>query len=106
MSAGYLYILECSDGSYYTGFTDNVDIRFYEHQIGKYPTCYTYKRRPVILKFYIGFMDAPTALAFEKQVKGWRRAKKLALIEERWDDLPELSRNYKLKKQLQEKKER
>ena len=99
----FVYILECSDGSYYTGFTDNVDIRVHEHQIGKYPKSYTFKRRPVILKFYIDFKDMENALAFEKQVKGWRRAKKLALIEGRWNDLPELSKNYKLKKLLQDK---
>ena len=99
----FVYILECSDGSFYTGFTDNVEIRVHEHQIGKYPNSYTFTRRPVILKFYYGFPDKESALAFERQVKGWRREKKLALIEGRWDDLPELSKNYGLKNNLKKR---
>src|SRR5210317_1633996 len=96
----FVYILECSDGTFYTGFTDNVDIRVQEHQIGKYPNSFTFTRRPVKLKFYYGFPDKESALSFEKQVKGWRREKKMALIEGRWDDLPELSQNYELKYNL------
>ena len=99
----FVYILECSDGSFYTGFTDNIETRLQEHEMGKYPNAYTKRRRPVILRFSYSFPDLESAMSFEKQVKGWRREKKLALIEERWDDLPELSRNYKLKKQLQER---
>jgi putative endonuclease len=101
-----VYILECSDGTYYTGFTDNVEIRLQEHQIGKYPKSYTFNRRPVILRFYIDFPGMKNALAFEKQVKGWRREKKLALIEGRWDDLPQLSINYQLKNHVQDKTEK
>jgi len=94
---GYsVYILECNDGTFYTGFTDNVDIRVHEHHIGLYSKAYTYRRRPVILKFHLAFPDKQSALDFEKQVKGWRREKKIALIEGRWDDLPLLAKKKKL----------
>ena len=93
----YVYILECNDGTFYTGFTDDVDRRVHEHQIGFYANAYTYGRRPVTLKFHVGFTDKEAALDFEKQVKGWRREKKIAVIEGRWDDLPELARNYSIR---------
>ena len=88
------YILECKDGSFYTGFTDDLEGRVQEHNDGKYPDAYTYRRRPVKLVFHFEFADADDALAFEKQIKGWRRAKKIALIKGEWDELPGLSIAY------------
>jgi putative endonuclease len=86
--------LECCDGSYYTGFTDDLESRVEAHQSGEYPDAYTLRRRPVKLVFYYEFTDADDALAFEKQIKGWRRAKKKALINGEWEKLPELSVAY------------
>jgi putative endonuclease len=95
MKQYFVYILLCADGSYYTGVTNNIDRRFYEHQSGEYPKAYTFKRRPVKLVFCENFADINQAIAFEKQVKGWRREKKEAIINDRWDMLPVLAKTAK-----------
>ncbi len=89
-----VYILKCSDGSYYTGVTNDIDRRLKEHEQGLNKG-YTHNRRPVILVFTEHFQDVNHAISFEKQVKGWRRVKKEALINGRWDLLPELSKTAK-----------
>ena len=83
----YVYILKCSDYSYYTGITNNLDKRIDEHLHGKKRNCYTYKRRPLILKYYQTFNDVLQAIYFEKKIKGWTRAKKEALINGDFDML-------------------
>ena len=88
----FVYILECSDGSFYTGITNNLDRRIAEHNEGENPRAYTYKRRPVKLVFYEGFSDPYFAYEKERQIKGWSREKKKALIQGQWDKLPELAR--------------
>ncbi|MFA6085810.1 GIY-YIG nuclease family protein [Mucilaginibacter sp.] len=93
MKQYHVYILLCRDGSYYTGITNNIERRIIEHEAGENPTCYTYKRRPVKLVFNEVFGDVNQAIAFEKQVKGWRRAKKEAIINGKWELLPELSKS-------------
>ena len=90
-----VYILECSDKSYYTGVTNDLERRLWEHENGISNKAFTFKRRPTRLVFYEHFPDANQAIAFEKQVKGWRREKKIALINREWHKLPELSINYK-----------
>jgi putative endonuclease len=88
-----VYILQCADSSYYTGVTNNLDRRLAEHQSGFDTSSYTFTRRPLKL-VYAEFFDAPSkAIAFEKRIKGWSRAKKEALINEEFDLLPELSKN-------------
>ena len=89
----YVYIVECSDGTYYTGFTSNPDKRMAEHNQGYDRNAYTFKRRPVILKWMEQFTDPNQAIAIEKQIKGWSRAKKQALIDEEWENLVKLSLN-------------
>jgi putative endonuclease len=91
----FVYIIRCNDGSYYTGVTNELERRFEEHQHGENVTCYTFKRRPLELVFCERFEDINQAIAFEKQVKGWRREKKEALINNRWDLLPGLSKTAK-----------
>ena len=76
----FVYILGCSDNSYYVGMTDNMERRFGEHQDGRYPSCYTVKRRPVVLLHVEPYPDVLQAGAREKQLKGWSRMKKEALI--------------------------
>ena len=88
-----VYILKCADCSYYTGVTNDIDNRVLEHQKGINSKAYTFKRRPIKLVFSEHFQDINQAIAFEKQVKGWRRAKKEALINREWNKLPELSLN-------------
>jgi len=95
MNQYFVYILLCSDNSYYTGITNNVERRLSEHENGDNINCYTYKRRPVKLLFYESFADVNQAIAFEKQVKGWRLAKKEAIIRGEWESLPELARTAK-----------
>jgi len=95
MKQYFVYILLCSDDSYYTGITNDIERRFVEHQSGVNNGCYTYKRRPLKLVFHEVFNDVSQAIAFEKQVKGWRRAKKEAIINGDWHLLPELARTAK-----------
>ena len=92
MKTYYVYIVECSDGSYYTGVTNDVEKRVAEHNLGRAEHSYTFMRRPVELVFAGDFKEVDDAIAFEKQVKGWSRKKKRAIIEGRWNDLPELAR--------------
>ena len=87
----HVYILKCNDESYYTGVTNNIDRRFAEHQNGEDRKAYTYKRRPLTLVFCEDFNDINQAITFEKQVKGWSRKKKEAIILDKWEDLKELS---------------
>jgi putative endonuclease len=93
MNQYFVYILLCSDNSYYTGITNDLESRFGDHQTGRDPKAYTYQRRPVKLVFSEIFNDVNQAIAFEKQIKGWRRAKKEAIINGDWHLLPELSKN-------------
>ena len=94
MKTMYVYVLECSDDSYYIGVSNNVEKRFHEHATGINRNCYTYTRRPLKLVFSEIFSDPNSAIAFEKKIKGWSRAKKKALIEGKWDLLPELSKSH------------
>jgi len=87
----WVYILRCADGSYYTGVTGNLDQLFYLHQVGFSKTSYTYTRRPVTLVYAEYTDDVIAAITREKQIQGWTRRKKEALIEGRTNDLPKLS---------------
>jgi putative endonuclease len=91
MKQYFVYILKCKDGSYYTGVTNDVERRVEEHQAGISLSAYTYTRRPVQLVFFERFTTPDEAIAFEKQVKGWSRKKKEAIIENNWHKLKELS---------------
>lgn len=92
MKTYYVYILKCSDDSYYTGFTSNLSKRIFEHSAGKHANSYTFFRRPVNLVFYCEFTEAGIAIDYEKQIKKWSRAKKEALIDGRFDKLPNLAK--------------
>lgn len=87
-----LYILLCSDGTYYTGVTSNLNKRFSEHQSSRYKDSYTSKRLPVELVFYAEFTQVGIAIEKEKQIKRWSKAKKIALINDRYEDLPNLAK--------------
>ena len=91
MKSGYLYILECSDGTYYTGSTVDLEYRIQQHQAGE-GSIYTRKRLPVKLLYAEEFPRVDEAFYREKQVQGWCRKKKEALIQGRLDDLPGLSK--------------
>ena len=87
----YVYILRCADGHYYTGHTDDLDARIAQHQTGSIPG-YTQARLPVELLWADRFPSRDQAFAVERQVKGWSRAKKEALMRGDFAALPELSR--------------
>jgi putative endonuclease len=90
----YVYILKCSDGSYYTGVTNNIEKRLTEHNSDDSVTSYTSKRRPVELVYSQQFNDIKQAIELEKQIKGWSRRKKEAFINEDWEKLKLYSKNY------------
>jgi putative endonuclease len=87
----YVYIVKCNDDSYYTGVSNNVEKRVIEHNNSLDKKSYTFFRRPVKLVFSQEFSDPIEAIRFEKQVKGWSRAKKEVLIEGNIEKLVKLS---------------
>lgn len=91
MTKGYVYILLCSDGTYYTGSTKHLELRIEQHQNGEGAN-YTAKRLPVELLYVEEFTRIDEAFYREKQIQGWSRAKKEALMQGRFDDLPELAK--------------
>ncbi|ANW95161.1 excinuclease ABC subunit C [Wenyingzhuangia fucanilytica] len=88
----YVYILHCSDNTYYTGITNNLNKRIEEHQSGKNFNSYTSRRLPVQLMFYCTFTNVEVAISKEKQIKKWSKAKKEALINNQFDKLPNFAR--------------
>jgi len=89
MPKGYTYLLKCSDDTYYTGSTIDLERRLKEHQKGLGAN-YTSKRLPVILIYYELYPRIDHAFYREKQLQGWSRKKKEALIRGRHDLLPVL----------------
>ena len=75
-----VYILLCADGTYYTGLTRDLEARLNEHQDGRYPEVYTFKRRPVHLVWSEVVEDYSEAFRWEQQIKKWTHRKKEALI--------------------------
>lgn len=92
MKLYYVYILKCSDDTYYTGKTSNLHKRILEHQNGKHNNSYTFRRRPVELVFYSEYKYVYSAIEAEKQIKKWSRAKKEALINGEYKKLPKLAK--------------
>jgi putative endonuclease len=88
----WTYLLQCADGSFYVGSTLDLERRFAEHQNGE-GAAYTRRpgRRPVQLLWAAEFARVEDAFAYEKRVQGWSRAKRVALIEGRYGDLPALA---------------
>jgi putative endonuclease len=91
--AYYEYIVECRDGFYYTGMSNDLDRRLWEHNTGYNPKCYTYRRRPVELQYCEYFSNVNYAIARERQIKGWSRKKKEALFKEDWNELVKLAKS-------------
>jgi putative endonuclease len=92
----WTYILRCSDGSYYVGSTVDLERRLWDHRNGLGAT-YTRRRRPAVLVWSAEFERIDEAFAFEKQVQGWNRRKREALIADRLDELPGLASRSKKK---------
>jgi putative endonuclease len=90
---GYMYILQCADGSYYTGSTIDLGRRLSEHD-NLLGANYTKKKHPVALVYYEEYSRIDQAFYREKQIQGWSHDKKKALIESNHKKLSLLSRNY------------
>ena len=88
--AGYVYMLKCSDGSYYTGSTNDLRRRLEEHQAGLGAN-YTKERLPVELVHFEEHARIDDAFCREKQIQGWSRKKKEALINDTSEKLHKLS---------------
>jgi putative endonuclease len=88
----YLYILLCSDESFYVGMTNDLDRRKQEHDDGLNEGSYTADRRPVTIVYVEESKYVNNIIKREKQIKGWSRAKKIALIEGQRSKLPQLAK--------------
>ena len=87
----WTYMLHCNGGAFYVGHTDDLERRVAQHEIGATPG-FVRDHLPVKLVWSEAFSTREEALAMERRLKGWSRAKKLALIRGDWDDLSRLSR--------------
>lgn len=87
----YVYIFQCSDNSYYTGSTVDLELRLAQHQAGEGAN-HTRKYSPVKLVYYEEFDRIEDAFYREKQIQGWGRKKKEALIEKKYDELQKLAK--------------
>ena len=103
MPKAWVYILECSDGSYYTGCTRNLDRRIAQHQRGATES-YTAQRLPVKLLWTREFGSARQAFAAERQLKGWSRHKKQALMQDDFALLHELAQSPEMKERRAKRK--
>ena len=93
MKTYYVCILKCSDNSFYTGITNDLERRLVEHKT-KNSFSYTFKRLPVKLFWYLECLKPEDAIRIENQLKGWSKRKKKALITKNWKDLVKFSKNY------------
>jgi|SRR5579884_1203011 len=91
----WVYMLLCSDGSFYIGVTSNIEHRVSKHEAGEFTTCYTFTRRPVKLVYAEDFRDMNDAIRWEKQIKKWSRAKKAALARGDFEELRRLAKGRK-----------
>lgn len=87
-------MLLCADGSFYTGCTTDLETRLGQHQGGDVPG-YTMLRRPVELVWAEEFQDLHDAIATERRIKGWSRAKKQALVKGDWAEISRLASRAK-----------
>lgn len=88
----YIYILLCVDNSYYVGVTNSLEQRIIEHNEGNEVKSYTYFRRPCKLVYWEVVLNPTKAIAREKQIKRWGKAKKEALINGNMEELKKLSK--------------
>ena len=84
MKLYYVYMLQCYDGTYYVGITNDLARRIAEHTSGYHASCYTFNRRPLNLVWSQEFHDVNEAIACEKKIKPWSHNKKSALARGDW----------------------
>jgi putative endonuclease len=90
MKKGWMYILRCKDGSFYTGSTTDLHLRIQQHLHGE-GAKHTIRHKPIELVYYEEYQRISEAFYREKQIQGWSRAKKLALINGQPELLPKLA---------------
>ncbi|MGB7873055.1 MAG: GIY-YIG nuclease family protein [Anaerolineales bacterium] len=100
----YVYILKCADGSYYTGSTDDLSKRLWQHQEGVTPGSYAFSRRPVELVWNEEVSTYREALTHERQIKGWSRAKKEALIRNDFEGIHEIVKDERKRREAKKRK--
>ena len=88
----YVYLIQCFDGTFYVGVTNNVERRFWEHCHGDDTDSYTYSRRPLRLVHSWEFPTPIQAIDFEKKIKRWSHRKKRAFAEAKFGDVTRFSR--------------
>jgi predicted GIY-YIG superfamily endonuclease len=98
-----VYVLECGDGSYYTGMTASLERRFSDHQNGVDPKAYTFSRRPVKLVWSQSFASEHEAFKTERQIKGWSRVKKEALIQKDWEEIHNIVKDERRRREGKKK---
>ena len=96
MGRAWVYIVLCSDDSYYVGSTTDIEQRISDHNEGRYEG-YTSSRLPIKLLWSSEFSDIRYAFEYERQIKKWSRAKKEALMRGDYDQLHVLSRSTAMK---------
>jgi putative endonuclease len=89
--AFWTYMLHCAGGVFYVGHTDNLERRIAQHETGEIAG-FTHDRLPVKLVWSESFPQRIDALTMERRIKGWSRAKKMALIRGDWEDIARLAR--------------
>ncbi|MBM4169955.1 MAG: GIY-YIG nuclease family protein [Ignavibacteria bacterium] len=103
MKRGWCYILRCADGSYYTGVTSNPERRMSQHHSGYYRG-YTLLRRPLELVWIQEFPSISQAIRAERQIKGWSRKKKEALMRGDFESLHELAQSKEMRERRSRRK--
>ena len=95
LQGAFVYMLRCSDGAYYVGSYrgEDLNVRIAEHNSGFRKTAWTYRRRPVVLVWSEHFARFEDAVASERQIKGWSRAKKTALISGDYAEISKLAKS-------------
>ena|SRR5215204_5154919 len=99
----WAYMLHCRGGSFYTGHTDDLEARLAAHETGQVRG-FTWDRLPIKLVWTEQFPSRGEALASERQIKGWSRAKKMALIRGDWSKLSELAKAKTVLRQAQDER--
>jgi predicted GIY-YIG superfamily endonuclease len=99
----WAYMLHCRGGVFYTGHTDNLEVRIAQHQAGEVPG-FTANLLPIELVWSQEFPARIEALEAERRIKGWSRAKKMALIRGDWAEISRLAKGRSVLRQAQDER--
>ncbi|SRR5579875_3133719 len=91
MKTYWVYMLQCFDGTFYVGVTNDLERRYDEHRLGTIESCYTHSRRPLKIVYAGEFRRINDAIDFEKKLKRWTHRKKRAFAQQKWLELRRFS---------------